>query len=119
MFTERVDGEEHRFSGWSVAAANSKYYGGGMMLLPGAELDDGALDVMFSGATSKGHFLRMLPRVFKGEHIGLDSVSILRGREIEIECDRPFTVYADGDPIGETPVTIRAIPKAIRVLLPA
>jgi YegS/Rv2252/BmrU family lipid kinase len=119
VFTVRIDGEEHRFSGWSVAAGNSKYYGGGMMLLPGAELDDGALDVMFSGATSKLHCLRTLPRVFKGEHIADASVSILRGREIFVDSDRPFTVYADGDPIGETPVTIRAIPRAIRVLLPA
>jgi YegS/Rv2252/BmrU family lipid kinase len=118
-FTVRIDGEEHRFSGWSVAAGNSKYYGGGMMLLPGAELDDGALDVMFSGATSKAFFLRMLPKVFKGEHVGLPAVSILRGREIEIDADRPFAVYADGDPIGDLPVTVRAIPKAIRVLLPA
>jgi YegS/Rv2252/BmrU family lipid kinase len=118
-FTVTIDGEEHGFSGWSVAAANSKYYGGGMMLLPGAELDDGALDVMFSAATSKRRFLRMLPRVFKGEHIGLSSVSILRGREIHVAADRPFTVYADGDPIGDLPVTIRAIPRAIRVLLPA
>jgi YegS/Rv2252/BmrU family lipid kinase len=117
-FTVRIDGEEHRFSGWSVAAANSKYYGGGMMLAPGAELDDGELDVMLSGATSKARFLRMLPRVFKGTHVELPNVSMLRGAEIEVSADRPFTVFADGDPIGELPVTIRAVPRAVRVLLP-
>jgi diacylglycerol kinase family enzyme len=37
---------------------------------------------------------------------------------VRISADRPFTVYADGDPIGELPVTIRAVPGAIRVLLP-
>lgn len=118
-FEVTVDGETHRFSGWSVAAANSKYYGGGMMLAPAAELDDGAVDVMLSAATSKSTFLRMLPRVFKGTHVELDSVTMLQGREVHISADRPFTVYADGDPIGELPVTVRSIPRAIRVLLPA
>src|SRR4051812_26400315 len=57
-FEVRVDGEEAQaFSGWSVAAANSKAYGGGMFLAPDAELDDGALDVVLSERTSKLTFL--------------------------------------------------------------
>jgi YegS/Rv2252/BmrU family lipid kinase len=119
-FEVRVDGEEaHAFSGWSVAAANSKAYGGGMFLAPDAELDDGALDVVLSERTSKLTFLRCLPLVFKGTHVDLPTVQVLRGAEVHVSADRPFVVYADGDPIGELPVTIRAVPGAIRVLLPA
>ena len=44
---------------------------------------------------------------------------MLRGAEVRISADRPFTVYADGDPIGELPCTVRAIPDAVKVLLPA
>ena len=33
--------------GYSVAAANSKAYGGGMFVAPNAELDDGKLDVVW------------------------------------------------------------------------
>ena len=40
-FTVTVDGERHDFRGYSVAVGNSKAYGGGMFLLPQAELDDG------------------------------------------------------------------------------
>ncbi len=36
-----------------------------------------------------------------------------------MSADRPFTVYADGDPIGNLPITMRAVPAALRVLLPA
>jgi diacylglycerol kinase family enzyme len=36
-----------------------------------------------------------------------------------VESDRTFVVYADGDPVGETPITLRAIPGALRVLMPA
>ncbi len=42
-----LDGERHEFTGYSVAAANSKAYGGGMFLAPDAELDDGKLDVVW------------------------------------------------------------------------
>jgi diacylglycerol kinase family enzyme len=60
-----------------------------------------------------------MPKVFKGTHVGEPTVHVLRGRELEIRADRPFTVYADGDPIGELPVTVRALPHAVQVLVPA
>ena len=36
----------------------------------------------------------------------------------QIAADRPFALYADGDPIGELPVRVRAARGAIRVLVP-
>ncbi|MEJ7783866.1 MAG: diacylglycerol kinase family protein [Solirubrobacteraceae bacterium] len=104
--------------GWSVAAANSKAYGGGMFVAPDAELDDGLLDLVLSSESSKLKFLRVLPKVFKGEHIHESNVSVFRAESVRITADRPFTVYADGDPIGELPVTIRAVPRALKVLCP-
>jgi YegS/Rv2252/BmrU family lipid kinase len=118
-FSVEVDGEIVRFSGWGVAMANSKAYGGGMFVAPDAELDDGALDVVFLERTSKARFVRkVLPKVFKGEHIHEPSVHVLRGAEVRVEADRPFMVYADGDPVGELPMTFRALPGALQVLLP-
>ena len=118
-FTVDVDGERTRFVGWSVAAANSKAYGGGMFVAPDAELDDGALDVVYCERTSKATFVRkLLPKVFKGEHVHEPSVHVLRGAEVRIDADRPFMVYADGDSVGELPMTFRALPAALQVLLP-
>jgi YegS/Rv2252/BmrU family lipid kinase len=118
-FTVRVDGEERGFRGWSVAAANSKAYGGGMFVAPAADLHDGILDVVMTDACSRLRFLWTLPKVFKGTHVHQDGVHQLRGREIHVSADRPFTIYADGDPIGELPATIRCRPAAVSVLLPA
>jgi diacylglycerol kinase family enzyme len=61
----------------------------------------------------------VLPAVFKGRHVDEPTVHVLRGAEVRISADRPFTVYADGDPIGELPCTVRAVPDAVKVLLPA
>jgi YegS/Rv2252/BmrU family lipid kinase len=119
-FTVTVDGGQTRtVSGYTVAAANSRYYGGGMMLAPDATLQDGMLDVVLILETPKLRFLRRAPAVFTGAHVRLDNVELLRGRAIEIAASRPFTMYADGDPIAELPVTVGVLPGAIQTLVPA
>jgi YegS/Rv2252/BmrU family lipid kinase len=104
--------------GYTVAAANSGAYGGGMMLAPDARLDDGLLDVVTIGNVGRVRFLRTLPKVFAGSHVHEPGVEVLRAQEVEVDADRPFTVYADGDPIGETPIVVRALPGAVHVLVP-
>ena len=119
-FTVTVDGAEPRtVSGYTVAAANSRYYGGGMMLAPDAMLQDGILDLVLILETPKLRFLRKAPAVFTGAHVRLENVELLRGRTIEIAASRPFTMYADGDPIAELPVTVGVLPGAVQTLVPA
>ncbi len=118
-FELELDGETYGYRGWSVAAANSKAYGGGMFLAPDAALDDGLLDVVCSRASSRRHFLRQLPRLFKGTHLDDPHVEVRRARVLTIRADRPFDLYADGDPIARLPATVRAVRGAVRVLMPA
>ena len=114
-----VDGEAHDVRGWSVAVANSKAYGGGMYLAPQAELDDGLLDVLMISESNKRTFLKDLPKVFKGSHLSNPRVHVLTGKKVEISADRPFDIYADGDPIGHTPATVSISPRSLNVLVPA
>lgn len=119
-FSVALDGGTPRtFTGYTVAAANSGAYGGGMRLAPGAALDDGALDIVLIAATPRWRFLALLPTVFRGAHVRQANVEVLRAREVRIAADRPFTVYADGDPLCELPATISVRPRAVRVLGPA
>jgi YegS/Rv2252/BmrU family lipid kinase len=113
-----IDGTEHDVHGWSVAVANSKAYGGGMYVAPQAELDDGEFDIVLGSASSKWTFLKDLPKVFKGTHAELPYVQTLRGKRVELSADRPFTIYADGDPIGELPATVGISPRSLKILVP-
>jgi YegS/Rv2252/BmrU family lipid kinase len=113
-----IDGEELAFDGYSVAVANSGIFGGGMMLVPDASLEDGLLEVVMISHQKKLAYLRGLPRVFKGTHLQDPALKLVRGREITFRADRPFTAYADGDPIGELPLTVRVQPGALRVVAP-
>ncbi|HEV3228420.1 MAG TPA: diacylglycerol kinase family protein [Solirubrobacteraceae bacterium] len=117
-FDLELDGERRSFEGYSVAAANSKAYGGGMFLAPDAELDDGLLDVVVGEHSSKRHFLATLPKVFKGEHVHDPTVHVWRCAELRVSADRPFVMYADGDPIGELPVVVRVRARVLRALVP-
>ena len=118
-FTVTVDGQRHDFSGYSVAVANSKAFGGGMFLAPQAELDDGLLDIVAVSHGSKLRYARGLLLVFKGKHLDEPTVTVLKGAEIDVASDRPFEIYADGDPIGSTPAEIRVRPRCLRVIVPA
>jgi YegS/Rv2252/BmrU family lipid kinase len=117
-FEVLVDGERHETTGYTVAVANSKAYGGGMFVAPQAELDDGQLDVIWSDDHSKLDFLRSLRKVFKGTHLDEPYVHFVKGRVIEVSADRPFTMYADGDPLADLPATVRVVPRALRVIVP-
>jgi YegS/Rv2252/BmrU family lipid kinase len=117
-FEVTVDGERHEFTGYSVAVGNSKAYGGGMLLFPHAKLDDGRLEVLMMRDYSKLRVLIDMPTVFKGTHVDNPHGTFLAGRVVEVSADRPFDVYADGDPIGRLPAKVTVARQVLRVIVP-
>ena len=118
-FTVTVDdGEPRTLVGYTVAVANSGLYGGGMRLAPGARLDDGQLELVIISDLPRLRFLLLMPSVFKGEHVNRPEVEIVRARRVRIAASRPFTLYADGDPIAELPAEIEVLPAAVQTIVP-
>jgi len=56
--------------------------------------------------------------VNRSSHISMATL-VRRASSVRISADRPFTMYADGDPVATLPVTVRALPRAVRVMVPA
>ena len=57
--------------------------------------------------------------MFKGTHLArARRCTSCAGREVTFRADRPFTAYADGDPIAELPATVASLPGALRVVAP-
>jgi diacylglycerol kinase family enzyme len=90
-----------------------------MFIAPDAELDDGQLDIVMTGRKPRRRALLDLPKLFTGEHVHTPAVKVVRAREVRVSADRPFTIYADGDPIAELPATVGLRHRALRVLAPA
>jgi YegS/Rv2252/BmrU family lipid kinase len=117
-FTLRIGEENLRFTGWSVAAANSTTFGGGMRLAPEASLQDGEFDIVMVGESGRLRYISNLPKVFKGTHVENEEVRIVRARSLELSASRPFAVYADGERLTELPASLRVLPQALSVLAP-
>ena len=118
-FTVGLGERRMRFTGYTLAAANNKAYGGGMFLAPDADLADGELDIVMVGKVGKLRFLANLPKVFKGTHIESDEVQVLRASRVDFSASAPFAVYADGEHITDLPATVRVLPGALSVVAPA
>lgn len=119
-FTVVCDGRARRSYSWLVAVGNTWSAARGMRLVPGARADDGVLDACLAHGMGRWELLLcVFPRVFRGTHVYASGVERLRGKEMRVDADEPADVYADGERIGRLPVTLRAVPRALSVILPA
>ncbi len=117
-FRLRFDGGEEIRTDLTLAAfGNTRSYGGGMLICPDADHADGLLDVTMVHSGSRARLVRLFPTVFKGTHVELDDVSTARARAVEVDCPG-INAYADGDFACPLPVTVSAVPGALRILTP-
>ncbi len=117
-FTIQYDGQIRQCYSWLIAVANTWSSARGMALVPAARPDDGMLDACIVNGMGKLELLYTFPRVFAGRHIYSTGIETLRGREITISAETPCELFADGECIGSLPMTLRAIPQALKVVLP-
>lgn len=109
------DGEREVVADLTLAAfGNTRSYGGGMKICPGADPSDGLLDVTMVRTASRTKLIRLFPTVFKGTHIALDDVTTDRARTVTVDSPG-INAYADGDYVCPLPVEISAVPGALRI----
>jgi YegS/Rv2252/BmrU family lipid kinase len=102
-----------------VTVANSRQWGNGAKIAPGARLDDGLLDVVVVGETRPLVVASQLWRLLTGTIDRVEGVTILRARHITIAADRDVPAHMDGEPAGDVraaAITVRA--GALRVRVP-
>ncbi|GAB2513329.1 diacylglycerol kinase [Paramicrobacterium agarici] len=99
-----------------MSVANNRFIGGGMAIAPHARLDDGMLDVVRVDPISRVTLLTFFPRVFAGTHTRLPIVHERRVSEITVSGPKA-DVFADGENLGALPVSIRVLPRALRVIV--
>jgi diacylglycerol kinase (ATP) len=101
-----------------VATGNTTRYGGRMKMTPSAIVDDGLLDICLVRPVPRLVVLRMIPKTFYGGHVDHPAVSMHQTRRLEIDSREPLWLWADGEPITQTPATIEVVPGALTVLVP-
>ncbi|HHX24447.1 MAG TPA: diacylglycerol kinase family lipid kinase [Thermoanaerobacterales bacterium] len=111
-----IDGEVYHRKLWLIVVANGQYFGGGMKISPDAVIDDGLFDICMVNSMSRLEILRFLPKVFTGAHKTHPALEVIRGRNIKIDFKTPTKVQADGEVIGNTPVSFSIVSKALKVI---
>ena len=113
------DGEEISSSVLGLAIGNGDLTAGGMALTPGAEPDDGVLNLLtIHGLTLTGR-LRSFPKIYSGAHIGTRGFGYRAVKRCRLSGRMPLPVAADGEMIGQLPCTISVLERAILVIAPA
>ncbi len=109
-----IDGVRREQKAMLVSVANNASLGGGMRIVPHAELADGLLDVFIVHPLSRAGLLAVFPKVFRGEHTDHPAVEFVQGSRITIEADH-IIAYADGERIGPLPIDVEVVPGALSV----
>lgn len=97
-----------------VVVANGKFAGGGMMLAPHAEIDDGLLDLTLTDGAGRFDVIKELRRIGSGGLLENPKVSQARAKEVVVTSERPLAIDIDGEMVGYTPATMRVLPGAVR-----
>ena len=98
----------------NLVVAIARVFGGGMRIAPEADPSDGLFDVQVHTGT-KPDYVRNIPKVFKGTHLPHPRISEHAASTVEVTCDPPGLIEADGEVLGTTPATFRVLPGVLRL----
>jgi diacylglycerol kinase (ATP) len=113
------DGEEISSNVLGLSIGNGDLTAGGMALTPGAEPDDGVLNLLTIRGLTLTERLRSFPKIYSGAHIGTPGFGYRTVKKCRVSGPMPFPVTADGEMIGRLPCTISVLERAILVIAPA
>lgn len=100
-----------------VVIANGTYFGGGMCLAPDAKPNDGLLDMVIFGDMGKSEMMKIWPMTYNGRHINHDKVRLRKLKKVVINCAEKILVEADGELLGEGPVSFSILPSALSIVV--
>ena len=101
----------------NVAVANGRYFGGGMMVAPHAEMDDGLSDVVFIRSMTMREALGSMSSLYKGTHLDHPKVHHIRGKRVTATSDARVLLDVDGEQPGMLPATFEIVPAALEVIV--
>jgi diacylglycerol kinase (ATP) len=111
---KRCDASTHQ-----LVVANGTYVGEHLKAGPDAAIDDGRLVVFTLEGRSREQLIRGAWSVAIGRQANDPRNNYFETAEVTITADPPQRLTLDGEPCGETPVTVRVVPRALRVFAPA
>ena len=110
----RMDAARYDGPVTNLVVAIGQVFGGGMRVAPNADPSDGMFDVQIQFG-SKLDYVTGIAKVYRGTHIPHPRIREERATHVEVTCDRPALIEADGEILGHTPATFSVVPGALRL----
>jgi diacylglycerol kinase (ATP) len=119
-FEVKIDGKLSRFRASELMVANSASLGlKALQLDPGIRMDDGKMNVCRIYANSLSDYFKLaISMLRRDQRHNWNVLSMEATQAVEIRCREKLPVQGDGDVIGHLPVTVKILPKAIRIVAP-
>jgi YegS/Rv2252/BmrU family lipid kinase len=117
--TGALDGRGLSTDAMLVAVGLGRYFGGGLMITPGASPTAGHFQVVLAHKLTRLELLTIFPGLYFGKHLDHPRVTAAYAGQIAINADPPAYVEAEGELEGTTPLEVTIIPQALRIAAPA
>lgn len=112
QYALEVDGKARKIEAMLCAAANGPAFGGGMLIAPEANMEDGLLDLFIVHKISRLELIKIFPKVYTGGHVGHPAVEIVHAKHVKIDSGH-MPAYADGESVGRGPLEAKLVPRAL------
>jgi diacylglycerol kinase (ATP) len=104
----------------TFAVANGRCFGGGMIVAPGARLDDGLFSITIWSGYGLADFALRGASMYDGSHVKLKGTRTATARSVRLEpgakAATPLGIEADGEPIGQLPAKFTVLPGALHLV---
>ena len=99
-----------------LAVGVGQYYGGGMRIVPQADTHDGKFHIVMAKDVSRFQVLKVLPKVYNGDHIKHPAVRVIEGVSLHIESENTLLLQCDGEVMGYVPETFITKANALQLI---
>ena len=101
-----------------IIACNSIHVGKGMKMAPRAKLNDGLIDlIVIRSGISRTRLLQVLPKLFDGSHTNEPELEYYQTSTFSLIPKEDEILNIDGEILGSTPIHVKMIQNAVRVLV--
>ncbi len=101
---------------YNILVSNGRYIGGGIDFAPHARIDDGLADIVIVPTIAVSQLPELFARILQGDPQQMEELQVYRARRFHIESEPPIPFNADGEPVGESPVTYEILERALETV---
>lgn len=102
---------------YNVIIANARYVAGGLPIAPEADPSDGQMDVVLVQARPAAEMMVLMAQILRGKHLDSPAVIFEQARRVRVQSTPGMWFNADGELIGNEPVTFEVLPGALQFVV--